>query len=154
MQTSHIAAIAVASVLGLDALIHVYWLTGRVWPARDTRALSQAVLNADVPFTPRVLLPLVVILTIGGTAVLARAGLVRTGLPSLGVGRICRRGGCRPAGAWIGGSRVDRGDRRLPRNAVLLAQSHRVHAGLPGLERRGRHRGDASGHGMSAEGPR
>ncbi|HEY9484020.1 MAG TPA: DUF3995 domain-containing protein [Micromonosporaceae bacterium] len=82
MQISHIAAIVVASVLGLDALIHVYWLTGRVWPARDTRALSQAVLNADVPFTPRVLLPLVLVLTIGGTAVLARADLVHTGLPS------------------------------------------------------------------------
>ncbi len=82
MQTSHIAAIAVASVLGLDALIHVYWLTGRVWPARNTRALSHAVLNADVPFTPRVLLPLVVVLTIGGAAVLARADLVHTGLPS------------------------------------------------------------------------
>jgi hypothetical protein len=82
MQTSHIAAIAVASVLGLDALIHLYWLTGRVWPAHDTRALSHAVLNADVPFTPRVLIPLVVILSVGGTAVLARADLVHTGLPS------------------------------------------------------------------------
>src|SRR6187551_2737345 len=56
----------------LRTLPLLYRLTGRVWPARDTRALSQAVLNADVPFTPRVLLPLVVVLTIGGTAVLAR----------------------------------------------------------------------------------
>jgi hypothetical protein len=82
MMTDHIAAIAVASVLGLDALIHLYWLTGRVWPAHDTRALSHAVLNADVPFTPRVLIPLVIVLSVGGTAVLARVDLVHTGLPS------------------------------------------------------------------------
>ena len=82
MQTDHIAAIGVASVLGLDALIHVYWLTGRVWPAHDTRALSHAVLNANVPFTPRNLAPLVVVLSIGCGAMLGRADLVHTGLPS------------------------------------------------------------------------
>ncbi len=82
MQTIHIAAIGVATVLGLDALIHAYWSTGRVWPARDTRALSHAVLNADVPFTPRALIPLVVVLSIGCGAMLARADLVHTGLPS------------------------------------------------------------------------
>jgi hypothetical protein len=82
MQTTHIAAITVASVLGLDALIHVYWLTGRVWPAHDTRALSHAVLNADVPFTPRVLMPLVIVLTLGCAAILACAELVHTGLPA------------------------------------------------------------------------
>lgn len=81
MQTTHIAALAVASVLGLDALIHVYWLTGRVWPAHDTRALSHAVLNADVPFTPRVLIPLVIVLSLGCAAILACAELVHTGLP-------------------------------------------------------------------------
>ena len=69
-------------MLGLDALIHVYWLTGRVWPARDERALSHAVLNADVPFTPRNLAPLVVVLSIGCGAMLARADFVHTGLPS------------------------------------------------------------------------
>ena len=66
----------VAVVLGLDALIHLYWLTGRRWPATDTRTLSRAVLNADVPFTPRVLLPLVVILAGGACTVLGRAGLL------------------------------------------------------------------------------
>jgi hypothetical protein len=82
MQTDHIAAIGVATVLGLDAFIHVYWMTGRVWPARDARALSHAVLNVDVPFTPRALIPLVVVLSTGCGAMLARADLVHTGLPA------------------------------------------------------------------------
>jgi hypothetical protein len=81
MQTYEIAAVAVAAVLGADALVHVYWLTGRTWPAPDTRTLSLAVLNADVPFTPRVLAPLVLLLTAGAGAVLARAGLLGTALP-------------------------------------------------------------------------
>jgi Protein of unknown function (DUF3995) len=81
MQTYDVAAVVSASVLGVDALIHVYWLTGRTWPARDTRTLSQAVLNADVPFTPRVLAPLVIILTVGAATVLAKAGLLSAWLP-------------------------------------------------------------------------
>lgn len=82
METIQIAAVVVAAVLGADAIIHVYWLTGRVWPARDTRSLSYAVLNADVPFGPRVLIPLILVLTIGAVAVLARADLVTLGLPA------------------------------------------------------------------------
>jgi hypothetical protein len=70
-----------AIVLGVDALIRMYWLTGRTWPARDAHALSQAVPNADVPFTPRVLVPLIVVLTVGATAVLAKAGLLGGWLP-------------------------------------------------------------------------
>ncbi|GIH15835.1 DUF3995 domain-containing protein [Rugosimonospora africana] len=81
MQTYQLAAIAAAAILGLDALIHAYWLTGRTWPARDVRTLSRAVLNADVPFTPRVLVPLILVLTVGATAVLARAGLLDSWLP-------------------------------------------------------------------------
>jgi hypothetical protein len=81
MQTYKVAAVVTATVLGVDALIHVYWLTGRTWPARDTRVLSRAVLNADVPFTPRVLVPLIVVLTIAATAVLAKAGLLGGWLP-------------------------------------------------------------------------
>lgn len=76
MQTYEVAAALTATVLGVDAFIHLYWLTGRTWPARDARALSQVVLNADVPFTPRVLVPLIVVLTVGATAVLAKAGLL------------------------------------------------------------------------------
>ena len=109
MQTTHIAAVVVASVLGLDALIHVYWSTGRVWPARDTRALSRAVLNADVPFSPRVLIPLVIVLSLGCVAVLARADLVHTGLPTwllataagvVAVGLVAR---CLAGIAWVAG---------------------------------------------------
>jgi hypothetical protein len=81
MEAYKVAAIAVATVLAVDALIHVYWMTGRTWPARDARTLSQVMLNADVPFTPRVLAPLVVILAVGALAVLARAGLLDAWLP-------------------------------------------------------------------------
>jgi hypothetical protein len=81
METYKVAAIAVATVLGVDALFHVYWMTGLTWPARDTRTLSRVVLNADVPFTPRGLAPLVVILASGALLVLARAGLVDGWLP-------------------------------------------------------------------------
>lgn len=76
METYKIAAVTVATVLGVDALIHVYWMTGRTWPARDDRTLSQVVLNTDVKFTPRGLAPLAVILTAGALVVLARAGLL------------------------------------------------------------------------------
>lgn len=82
METYQVAAIVVAGVLGLDALIHAYWMTGRTWPARDVRTLSQMVLNADVPFTVPVLAPLVLILLGGAGAVLAQAGLVDAWLPS------------------------------------------------------------------------
>ena len=81
VQTYQVAGVVAATVLGVDALIHAYWLTGRTWPARDPRTLSQVVLNADVPFTPRVLVPLIVVLAVGATAVLAKAGLLSAWLP-------------------------------------------------------------------------
>jgi hypothetical protein len=81
MRIHELAAIVVAAILGIDALVHVYWMTGRTWPARDTRTLSQAVLNFEVPFTPRVLAPLVIILLAGATAVLAKAGQLGDWLP-------------------------------------------------------------------------
>jgi hypothetical protein len=81
MEIYEIAAITVAAVLGLDAVVHLYWLTGRTWPAHDARSLSRVVLNADVPFTPRVLTPLVAVLALGATAVLAEAGLLGGRLP-------------------------------------------------------------------------
>ncbi len=81
METYQIAAIVVAAVLGIDALIHAYWLTGRVWPAGDVNALSHAVLGADVPFTPRVLIPLVLVLLGGAASVLGRVGLIASGIP-------------------------------------------------------------------------
>ncbi|MDL4819012.1 DUF3995 domain-containing protein [Actinomadura opuntiae] len=81
METYEIAALLTAAVLGLDALLHVYWMTGRTWPARDVTTLSRGLLNADVPFTPRVLAPLVLILSVGAVAVLARADVILPGLP-------------------------------------------------------------------------
>ncbi|GAA2168893.1 DUF3995 domain-containing protein [Actinomadura napierensis] len=81
METYETAAVLTAAVLVLDALLHAYWMTGRTWPARDVTALSRGLLNADVPFTPRVLAPLVLILSVGAVAVLARAHVILPGLP-------------------------------------------------------------------------
>ena len=71
---------AVAGVLATDAMIHLYWATGATWPASDERALSFAVLNLDVPFTPRVLLPLVTLLLTAATIVVL--GSRAAGLPT------------------------------------------------------------------------
>lgn len=81
MSILELAALLAAAILGFDALLHVYWMTGRTWPARDVAALSQGLLNADVPFTPRVLAPLVLVLSAGAIAVPARAGMIPTGVP-------------------------------------------------------------------------
>ncbi|KAB2358386.1 DUF3995 domain-containing protein [Actinomadura montaniterrae] len=81
MSILELAALLAAAVLGLDAALHVYWMTGRTWPARDVTTLSLGLLNAEVPFTPRVLAPLVAVLTAGAVAVPARAGLILTGVP-------------------------------------------------------------------------
>lgn len=56
-------------VLAADAACHVYWLTGARWPFPDEHALSLAVLGLPAPFTARVLIPLVVLLTAAATAV-------------------------------------------------------------------------------------
>ena len=66
------AAALASSVLTVDALLHLYWTTGATWPAADDGSLSQAVLGADVPFTPPVLLPLVALLLTAAALVLAR----------------------------------------------------------------------------------
>ncbi|WP_433239568.1 DUF3995 domain-containing protein [Actinomadura nitritigenes] len=81
MSILELAALLAAAVLGLDAVLHVYWMTGRTWPARDVTTLSLGLLNADVPFTPRVLAPLVLVLAAGAIAVPARAGMILTGVP-------------------------------------------------------------------------
>jgi len=74
-------ALALASVLAADGAVHLYWATGRTWPAADTRTLSRAVLNADVPFTLRTLLPLAALLGSAATLVLARGGLLSLAVP-------------------------------------------------------------------------
>ncbi|MFE1550152.1 DUF3995 domain-containing protein [Streptomyces sp. NPDC058718] len=64
---------AVAGLLAVDGLAHVYWATGLTWPAPDQRALSLAVIGAAVSFAPRVVLPLALVLFGAATAVLAGA---------------------------------------------------------------------------------
>ena len=81
MRTYEMAALLVAAVLAADALLHAYWITGRTWPARDVTTLSRGLLNADVPFTPRVLAPLVLVLCGGAVTVLARADMIVHWLP-------------------------------------------------------------------------
>ncbi|MEU6238959.1 hypothetical protein ABZ885_38965, partial [Kitasatospora sp. NPDC047058] len=74
MNRRRTAALVVATVLAADGLLHVYWATGSTWPAADAPSLSRAVLNAEVPFTPRVVLPLAAVLFSGAAVVLARGG--------------------------------------------------------------------------------
>ncbi|MFG2822725.1 DUF3995 domain-containing protein [Kitasatospora sp. NPDC048365] len=76
MRKSRIA-LGLAAVLGADSAAHLYWTTGATWPAADVAGLSQAVLGADVPFTPPVLVPLATVLAGGAALVLAQGGLVR-----------------------------------------------------------------------------
>ncbi|MFB7213916.1 DUF3995 domain-containing protein [Streptomyces sp. NPDC056255] len=78
------AAVLVASVLTVDALLHLYWTTGATWPAADDRSLSYAVLGTDVPFTPPILLPLVALLLTAAAFVLARTRRPRTPLFRVG----------------------------------------------------------------------
>ncbi|MFI6977440.1 DUF3995 domain-containing protein [Embleya sp. NPDC050154] len=67
------AGTAVAALLTADALLHAFWAAGPTWPADSTEALSQGLLNADVPFTPRVLLPLCALLGTGAVGVYAHS---------------------------------------------------------------------------------
>ncbi|MFI6150713.1 DUF3995 domain-containing protein [Streptomyces sp. NPDC051109] len=71
--TTRRAGQALAALLAADALAHLYWATGATWPAADARTLSLAVLGAEVPFTPPVVLPLAAALTVASAAVAARA---------------------------------------------------------------------------------
>ncbi|WP_415949671.1 DUF3995 domain-containing protein [Streptomyces sp. KLOTTS4A1] len=82
------AARAVACLLALDGLAHLYWATGVTWPANDERALSRAVVGAEVSFAPPVVLPLALMLFTAAAAVLARGygrGGRLAGLVSYGV---------------------------------------------------------------------
>ncbi len=68
------AGIVVAVVLAMDGLLHAYWATGQIWPARTKLALVQAVLNTNKTrsFRPAILLPLVGLLSCGTLIALAR----------------------------------------------------------------------------------
>lgn len=72
-STARRAGTAVAALLAGDALVHAFWTTGATWPADSAKGLSHAVLNADVPFTPRVLLPLCALLTTAAACVYAHS---------------------------------------------------------------------------------
>ncbi|MEV0273526.1 hypothetical protein AB0H43_32555 [Hamadaea sp. NPDC050747] len=65
-----------ACVLGADALVHVYWLTGATWPAADEHSLSLAVLGFAVPFTARTLIPLALALSVAAVALWRGTGRV------------------------------------------------------------------------------
>ncbi|MBT2443562.1 DUF3995 domain-containing protein [Streptomyces sp. ISL-36] len=67
------AGYAVAALLALLALVHLYWATGAAWPAADERGLSLAVLGSVVSFGPVVVLPLAALEGGAAAAVLARA---------------------------------------------------------------------------------
>ncbi|THA48158.1 DUF3995 domain-containing protein [Streptomyces sp. A1136] len=60
-----------AALLAVDGLVHLYWATGRTWPAPDAHALSLAVLGTAVSFAPPVVLPLAALTLTGAAAVLA-----------------------------------------------------------------------------------
>ncbi|WP_370414262.1 DUF3995 domain-containing protein [Streptomyces fradiae] len=69
MRDNRMAARGGAVLLGVLALLHVYWATGAVWPAADERGLSLAVLGSVVSFGPAVVLPLAVIEAVGAVCV-------------------------------------------------------------------------------------
>jgi hypothetical protein len=77
VRVRSIAGAVVASVLAVDGGAHTFWaVSGSSWPAHDHRALSAGLLDMQVPFTPRVLVPLAVLLFGGAALVAARAGLL------------------------------------------------------------------------------
>lgn len=73
-QIAALAGLLVAAVLVVDGLIHAYWATGLIWPARNKLALVQAVLNSNKTrsFGPAALIPLATLLFCGALIVLAR----------------------------------------------------------------------------------
>lgn len=77
-QVKEIAGMIVAVVLALDGLLHAYWATGQIWPARSKLSLAQAVLNTNKTrsFRPAILVPLVGLLMGGALIVLARVHLL------------------------------------------------------------------------------
>lgn len=62
--------------LAADGLLHAYWATGRLWPARDRRTLARLMLNIDEPavFRPTIVGPLSGLLFLASLTTLARVG--------------------------------------------------------------------------------
>jgi hypothetical protein len=67
-----LAGVLIAVVLFLDGLLHIYWATGHIWPARNPKALSLAVLNIDISFATPGVFALACALLLGACVVLAR----------------------------------------------------------------------------------
>lgn len=69
-----LAGTLVAVILALDGLLHAYWATGQIWPARTKLTLVQAVLGSSNThsFRPAILLPLAGLLLLGALTMLAR----------------------------------------------------------------------------------
>lgn len=83
-----LAGMVLAGLLILDALVHAYWTTGRIWPAREKLTLVQVVLNSNNTraFRPAILISLTVLLVCGALLVLARVhylGIVGQLIPGL-----------------------------------------------------------------------
>lgn len=68
------AGTLVAGALAADGLLHAYWATGGVWPAKDRQALARIVLNTDRPssFRPAIVGPLSGVLFLASSTMLAR----------------------------------------------------------------------------------
>jgi Protein of unknown function (DUF3995) len=82
-------ATLIAAVLTVDGVIHTYWATGAIWPARTPNSLSRAVLDIDGTFTPQVVLPLAALLWIASGLVIARSRGRGGRLAALATAAVC-----------------------------------------------------------------
>ncbi|HLZ56921.1 MAG TPA: DUF3995 domain-containing protein [Ktedonosporobacter sp.] len=73
-QIKVLAGILIAAIFVVDGLLHVYWATGRTWPASDQLTLIQAILNTNKTrlLKPINLAPIATLLFLGALIVLAR----------------------------------------------------------------------------------
>jgi hypothetical protein len=102
-------ALTVATVLTVDAAIHLYWATGAIWPAHSLDSLSHAVLNTHVRWDAPVLLPIAGTLVTGSALLLARARGRGGRLAALGSLAVAGGLGLRGAAGivWITGAGSD-----------------------------------------------
>jgi hypothetical protein len=73
-----LAGILIAAVLTADGLLHAYWATGHIWPARNPKTLPLAVLNVEISFATPGVFALACALLLGALAVLARVHVLGT----------------------------------------------------------------------------
>lgn len=87
-QIKEFAGVLVAVILAADGLLHLFWATGRVWPASDQLSLIQLILNSNKTrlLRSRTLVPLAGLLFLGALAALARVhrlGILGQHVPDL-----------------------------------------------------------------------